>query len=273
MNFSRRKFVFGSMAIGAIGAIAGCAASRKYLSEGLVNPCLAGLPPELANHELVRKAWEGVRADQVWDCHTHVAGIGAADSGIVIHPDMDTVASPWRYLQKLAYMNAACAEVDDRPIDVAYIDRLQQLMSDMPPGYKAMLLAFDWFHDADGNTVPERSTFYVPNEYVQKVVAANPARFEWLASVHPYRKDAIAALEAVAKSGARGIKWLPAAQGMHPASPKCLPFYDALARLKLPLLVHCGEEKAVHGGDTQHFGNPLYMRAALDRGVKVIVAH
>src|SRR5262249_48148941 len=41
----------------------------------------------------------------------------------------------------------------------------------------------------------------------------------------------------------------------------------------MPLLVHCGEEKAVHGGDTQHLGNPLYLRLPLERGVKVIVAH
>jgi uncharacterized protein len=232
------------------------------------------LPPELANHELVKAAWAGVRTDQVWDCHTHVAGVGAGGSGIgiVIHPDMDHLSSPWRYAQKLAYMNAACAENGER-IDVSYVERLRQLTDGMAPGFKAMLLAFDWFYDANGKMVPERSTFYVPNEYVQKIAAAHPDRFEWIASVHPYRADAIETLESVAKNGARAVKWLPAAQGMDPSSKKCIPFYDTLSRLKLPLLVHCGEEKAVHGGDTPHFGNPLYMRLAMERGVKVIVAH
>lgn len=270
MNRSRRKFVLASAALAGVGAYAFV---RPYLAEGLSNPCLGALPPELANHEVLQSAWAGLRVDQVWDCHTHVAGVGANASGIVIHPDMDHFASPLRYGQKLAYMNAACASGDDTRIDVMYVERLQQLVADMAPGFKAMLLAFDWFHDTQGKPVRERSTFYVPNEYVHTLVKAAPERFEWLASVHPYREDAVTALESAVKNGARGIKWLPAAQGMDPSSKQCLPFYDALARLKMPLLVHCGEEKAVHGGETQGFGNPLYMRVPLERGVTVIVAH
>lgn len=271
MRVSRRQFLLGSLALGAAGGA--YFFGRDYVAEGLFNPCLSGLPRELAEHPLVRAAWEGVRADRVWDCHAHVAGIGADDSGIVIHPDMDRLGSPWRYLQKAAYMNAACAADATESVDPRYMRRLGQLLEEMAPGYKAMLLAFDWFHDAQGRTVPERSTFYVPNDHVRKVASTNAGRFEWLASVHPYRHDAISELERVAKLGARGIKWLPAAQGMDPASRECIPFYDALARLKLPLLVHCGAEQAVHGGDTQHLGNPLRMRLALDHGVKVIVAH
>jgi hypothetical protein len=33
--------------------------------------------------------------------------------------------------------------------------------------------------------------------------------------------------------------------GIDLANPKCGPFYDALVRLDLPLLVHMGEEQAV----------------------------
>jgi len=46
-----------------------------------------------------------------------------------------------------------------------------------------------------------------------------------------------------------------------------------LAETGTPLIVHCGEEKAVKGSDTQAFGNPLRLRRALDAGVKVVVAH
>jgi mannonate dehydratase len=41
----------------------------------------------------------------------------------------------------------------------------------------------------------------------------------------------------------------------------------------LVLLSHGGEEQAVHVADTQELGNPLRLRRALDKGVKVIVAH
>jgi mannonate dehydratase len=46
-----------------------------------------------------------------------------------------------------------------------------------------------------------------------------------------------------------------------------------MARLKLPLLSHAGDERAVHGGRTDSLGNPLRLRRALDQGVRVIVAH
>ena len=60
---------------------------------------------------------------------------------------------------------------------------------------------------------------------------------------------------------------------MNPASPSCDRFFEALAKLDLPLISHAGEERAVHGGNTQHFGNPLLLRRALDHGVRVVVAH
>jgi hypothetical protein len=60
---------------------------------------------------------------------------------------------------------------------------------------------------------------------------------------------------------------------MDPADPHCDRFYETLARLKLPLLSHAGGELAVHGGEMQDYGNPLRLRRALDRGVRVIVAH
>ena len=81
------------------------------------------------------------------------------------------------------------------------------------------------------------------------------------------------ALELAVKDGARAVKWLPAAQGMDPSSPLCDKFFDAMARHKLPLITHAGEEKAVHGGDSQLFGNPLLLRRALDHGVRLVVAH
>ena len=37
--------------------------------------------------------------------------------------------------------------------------------------------------------------------------------------------------------------------------------------------MHCGEEQAVPGARRSAFGNPLHVRAPLERGVRVIVAH
>jgi mannonate dehydratase len=60
---------------------------------------------------------------------------------------------------------------------------------------------------------------------------------------------------------------------MDPASPLCDPFYEAAASHNIPLLVHAGAELAVHGGNTEDFGNPLRLRRPLDHGLRIIVAH
>jgi mannonate dehydratase len=105
------------------------------------------------------------------------------------------------------------------------------------------------------------------------VAKAHPDRFEWICSVHPYRDDALQALQQAKAGGARAVKWLPPTMGIDLASPKCGPFYDALVKLDLPLLVHMGEEQAVPGAGRHEFANPLLVRKPLDRGVRVIVAH
>jgi uncharacterized protein len=41
----------------------------------------------------------------------------------------------------------------------------------------------------------------------------------------------------------------------------------------VPLIVHCGEEKAVPGAGRDELGNPLHVRHALAAGVRVVMAH
>jgi mannonate dehydratase len=94
-----------------------------------------------------------------------------------------------------------------------------------------------------------------------------------VASVHPYRADCVDALERAKAEGARAVKWLPAAMGIDPASPRCDRCYAALARLGLPLATHAGLSRAILGADRQDYGNPLKLRRALDAGVRVVVAH
>jgi mannonate dehydratase len=180
---------------------------------------------------------------------------------------------PVHYAQRLFYMNAGCAHDAPGKVDQAYVARLLNLCDAMPAGFKVMLFAFEHFHDAHGDQHPEHSAFFVPNAWAAKLAGDFPERFEWVASIHPYRADAVDTLNDAISQGARAVKWLPAAMGMDPADAKCDAFYRVLAERGVPLIVHCGEEKAVKGSDTQAFGNPLRLRRALDAGVKVVVAH
>ncbi|MBL8480592.1 MAG: amidohydrolase [Rhodocyclaceae bacterium] len=265
----RRRLLLGGVA----GVAAGMMGATWWPEDGWSNPCLAGLPPDLARHELLQAAWSGVDASRVWDMHCHIAGTGDGDSGIAVHPDLFSHAHPLQFAQRLFYMDGACAAAPGNSVDTAYVARLRHLLDEFPAGARAVLLAFERFHDTAGRALPERSTFFVPNEHVRRVAQAHPQRFAWAASIHPYREDCAEAVAAAAARGALLVKWLPAAQGMDPAAPACDAFYAAMVRADLPLLVHCGEERAVHGGGTQDYGNPLRLRRALEHGVRVIVAH
>ncbi len=259
-TLSRRRFLglaAGAMALVGTGAAFGKAA--------LLNP---GRPAALAlkDSPWVRNIWHDLDPHEVWDGHVHLAGIGDANSGIVLGEGLNSPCRhPWQYLQRQFYMNASCPErTCAASADEGFALRLEEQMRALPGGVKALLLAFDFFHDEKGLPVREKSAFYVPDAYACRLARANPERFAWAASIHPYRPDAVDRLHAAAAQGAKAVKWLPAAQNIDPASPRCKAFYAALARLRLPLLTHCGEESAVQGADMQRFGHPL--RHPRDRG-------
>lgn len=235
------------------------------------NPCLEStLPADLANHDVVVSALTGIDSAQVWDMHVHLAGVGDTDSGIWLHPDSRNPLKLWRYIQFRFYLNSACPK-SGIPLDQGFIERLKTLQWEK--GIRFVLLAFDYTYDKYGKKLPEKTTFYIPNHYAARLHQQYPDVFEWLASIHPYRPDCVEALERAVANGTRGIKWLPPAMGIDPASPRCDRFYAALARFQLPLLCHGGEENAVGGAQMQDYGNPLKLRRALEHGVKVIVAH
>lgn len=265
---SRRRFL-SALGVGGLGL----AGWQLWPEDGLWHPCgPPALPDAFARHELFHRVWAGLDPAQLWDCHVHLLGSGDSGSGCRLNPRMDNPWHPIEWSQKAFYLNAACV-ADKTDMDAVYVERLLALRAAFPKGAKCMLLAFDWHHDENGKRVESLSPFHTPNEYAQRLVRAHPQHFEWIASVHPYREDAIEALEQAARGGARAVKWLPSAQGIDPADARCDRFYEALARLRLPLLTHAGHELAVHGGRIQDYGNPLRLRRALDRGARVIVAH
>ena len=266
---NRRQFLNGAGLLAGLG-LAGYSLLPRA---GLLNPCRAGLPSVLAEHPLLQQAWAGLDPVQVWDMHTHLVGVGDSDSGAWSNPNMDRLWNPLQYVQKLFYMNAGCVHDAPGRIDASFVARLENLMEGFPTGAKILLFAFDWAHDEQGRPLRKASAFYVPNAYAARVAQAHPARMEWAASIHPYRGDALDALEQAVALGARAVKWLPAAMGIDPAAPRCDAFFKALARHDLPLISHAGHELAVAGTARQDYGNPLKLKRALDHGVRVVAAH
>jgi len=267
---NRRQFLKTLPALG-IGA-AGLSAAAYWPEQGLLNQCRSNLPESVTRHPLMQTVWDGIDPAQVWDCHTHLVGSGDSGSGAWFSPEMDSLWHPILRLQKLFYMNAGCVHEAPGRMDQSYIERLHNLIDGMAPGFKVMLLAFDWRHDENGKPDEKHSIFHIPNAYAAGMARLYPSYFEWAASIHPYRKDCVDALQQAARDGARAIKWLPSAMDIDPASPRCDRFYDALAQTGLPLISHAGRELAVQG-DSQDDGNPLKLRRAMDHGVRVVVAH
>lgn len=253
----RRTFLQG--ALGALGAAAlpGLGSGEEPLSA--------------AASELLDRAWDGLDPRRVVDAHVHLVGLGSGGTGCYVNPAMQRPWNLGRWLRYRMYLRAGGVR-DEAAADAEYLARLVALAGGRRHG-RYLLLALDAVHDEAGRPDLAATEFATPDAYALAVARQRPDLFLAGISVHPYREDALARLDEGAKAGAALVKWLPAAQRIDPASPRCDAYYARLAELGLPLLVHAGEELAVHAGHGQALGNPLRLRRALDAGVTVIAAH
>lgn len=273
MNRPRRHFLCcgAAVAAGLFSALVAPNTAQAMLS----NPCEeGGLPPALREHPLVARAWDGLDPTQLWDIHAHLLGTGDAGSGCRIHEQMTQWWHPLESLRRRVILDGACVPPEAPSVDRAYVQRLMQLTQDFPAGARWLLLAFDeaW-DDQEPQARPDWTTFHVPNVYAAEIAARRPHRFGWVASIHPYREDALQRLDAAIGTGALALKWLPSSMNIDLRAPRLRPFYARMAAARLPLIVHGGEEKAVPGAGRAELGNPLLVREPLSHGVRVIVAH
>ena len=159
----------------------------------------------------------------------------------------------------------------DAHVDETLERKLVELLDATPELDAAMILAFDAVHRRDGSIDLARTHLYVKNDYIFDLAKKHP-KILAAASIHPYRRDAVAELERCVALGTRMIKWLPIVQDFNPSDPKCIPFYEALAHHGITLLSHTGAENALPNLD-KTTADPMLLRPALERGVKVIMAH
>lgn len=267
---NRRHWMLGCCAALGAGLFTGLGVRA---AGPLRNPCRGALPAALAQHDVVQAALQGLDMQRLVDSHAHLLGTGDAGSGCSVHPSMQQWWHPGEVLRRAAILDAACVPADAPSIDRAYVQRLVSLAADFPAGARWWLFAFEQAHDDAGRAQPEASTFHVPDAYAAQIAAQHKDRFDWVASIHPYRADALARLDAALAAGARAVKWLPSAMNIDLRDPRCRPFCERLARAGRPLIVHCGEELAVPGAGRDELGNPLHVRHVLAHGVRVIVAH
>jgi hypothetical protein len=201
------------------------------------------------------------------DVHVHLAALPDGVNGCIISPRMlrRPVARfiSWKFGVDLG-----------RPAEAneSYVERLRRELNGSKRVKKAVLLAMDGIYDGNGMLDRARTDFLISNRYVVEVAKRHADFFLAGVSINPQRADALDELERCAGEGAALVKFLPNAQCFDPANTRYLPFYRALARLKLPLLSHVGYEFSLAGRD-QSAGDLARLRCALDEGVSVIAAH
>jgi hypothetical protein len=201
------------------------------------------------------------------DCHVHLAALPDGENGCFISPKMMR-RTLFRFLIWKLGMDVS------RPAaaNAAYVERLREELRRSEKVSKAVVLGMDGVYDEAGRLDLARTDFLISNSYVLDVAKSDPEHFLAGVSINPQRADAIDELERCAAGGSALVKFLPNAQCFDPADKRYLPFYRALARLKLPLLSHVGYEFSLTGRD-QSAGEPARLENALEEGVSVIGAH
>jgi predicted TIM-barrel fold metal-dependent hydrolase len=202
-----------------------------------------------------------------FDLHVHLAGTGCHDSGCWISP---------KFRKRLTYrllkiLHGISRRQEETTIDRDWIGLINRLIAASEIDY-AVVLGFDAVVDPqNGIEMREDSQLIVPPTWVFAVCEENPALLPG-PSINPYRKNALATLEASIQRGAVLIKWLPTVQIINPADDALKEFYQMAARAKLPILIHMGGEKTFRPIAPQYNDVGL-LKAPLEAGVPVICAH
>ncbi|MDM4768382.1 amidohydrolase family protein [Pelomonas sp. SE-A7] len=273
MHQANRRHLLCCGAAAAAGLFTALGSTPARSMRLMINDCAGALPPQLKDHPLLQRCWQDLDPAQLWDVHAHLLGTGDSGSGCRISAQMTQWWHPVESIRRKVILAGACVPADAPSIDRAYVERLLALTADFPAGARWMLYAFDVAMDKQGRPRPEWTTFHVPDGYASRTSQQHPQRFAWVASIHPYREDALTRLDAAIRGGAVALKWLPSSMNIDLREPRLRPFYERLAAARLPLIVHCGEEKAVPGAGREELGNPLHARVPLSMGVRVIMAH
>ncbi len=248
MKLNRRKLLWGAAGL----TVAGVGGAK--LLRGLEGDPAADL-------EETPAALRGAALD----VHVHALGTGAGGTGCWMSDEMrssiQTRAGLWNL--RLA--------IDQPDLDAQFISYLRDRMQRAGFLKQAVLLAQDYVYSSDGRRDEQHTPFYTPNEYVARM-AREHAEFIFGASIHPYRPDALDALDRVAAGGAVLVKWIPNVQAIDMGDPRCRTLYRRMAEKKIALLAHVGDEQAMFIAG-QEYGDPRRLAAPLEEGVTVIAAH
>ena len=199
------------------------------------------------------------------DIHVHLMGIGDNGSGCRISKALQDGAQ-FRYL-----MNLLKLRVPGKAVDTRY----EEVLADQVASCgltKAAIIGQDAVYDTKGRPDWDRTSFYVPSDYVFDVVGRHAETMVACPSINPARADALDELQRCHAKGARLIKIHPPTQGVNIADKEYARFFQCCCHLNIVVLVHTGHEHSAPVID-KNLASPRRLELALDQGCTVVACH
>ena len=231
---------------------------RSFLAGVLASPWLASAFMKSACADEIRQR-------PILDIHAHLFGLGDAGTGCRISEAI-TDGAAFRYL-----MATLCLRVPGKTVD----ERYEEVLVEQVKGScltKAAVLGQDAVYDRHGNVDWDRTSFYVPNDYVFTVAARHSEIMIPCPSINPNRADAIEELIRCHEKGARMLKIHPPTQGVDVADLKHTKFFRCCSELNMIVLVHTGHEHSAPVID-KNLAAPHRLALALEQGCTVVACH
>jgi len=203
------------------------------------------------------------------DCHVHIVGTGTGGTGCWYRPKgLTKYGEPFL----VRAVGLTTKDLHGPDFDATYVRRLLEFVRGAESLDRALLLAHEVAHLEDGTPLPDRTSLYVPNDYVLRLAREHPQEFMAAICIHPARKDAMEELEKCLAGGAAALKCLPNVQGIDWNNPRYTAFLERMAEAKLPMLAHTGSERTMPVMD-HSLASPKVLTRALEIGVICIAAH
>lgn len=153
----------------------------------------------------------------------------------------------------------------------AYTDALMHSVKHSEHIEKIVLFGVDAKVDDEGNILHKDKTVCASNEDVAALYAQYPELIIPFFSINPKRPDALELIEKYHALGFKGAKFLQNYWGVDTREARYRPYFEKLAALDLPLIIHVGSESSVHS--VKICESIEMLRQPLEVGVKVICAH
>lgn len=205
------------------------------------------------------------QAKPTLDIHVHLFGIGDNGTGCRMANSL-TEGLQFRILEKLLGLKRM-----GKTLDEGYERVLVEQLKESGLS-KAAILGQDAVYDQHGHADWNRTSFYVPNDYVFAVAQRHSEIMIPCPSINPDRGDAIEELTRCREKGARLFKIHPPTQGVDVADRKHGKFFRQCAELNMLVLVHTGHE---HSAPviSKDLAAPRRLEFALDQGCSMVACH